>query len=219
MQYCPKCRIKMRGDKAECPLCGGRVTGDPEPGGFPAQAQRRFSHMSLVKLATFFLLSFFIVLLALEILYDFKLPWVPFAVMGALIAWGDLMVGVYFRNNLIKTLAIETYLAMAVCLLIDTLTGWHGWSLAYVFPIGFVTLVFVTIGVGRAARLRLEEYIIYIFVTMGLSMLQIIPVMTHTNPFILPAVVSMALLLIAACAAVIFRFSDLLSAIEKLFNL
>ena len=33
MQYCPKCRIKMRGDKAECPLCGGRVTGDPEPGG------------------------------------------------------------------------------------------------------------------------------------------------------------------------------------------
>lgn len=54
---------------------------------------------------------------------------------------------------------------------------------------------------------------------MLLSMLQIIPVVTHANPYILPAVMCMALLLIAACAAVIFRFRDLRSAVEKLFNL
>ena len=126
---------------------------------------------------------------------------------------------VFFVLYRIKTLFIETYLAMAVCLLIDVLTGWHGWSLAYVLPIGFVLLVFVTISVGRGAKLRLEEYIIYIFVTILLSMLQIIPVLTHVNPNILPAVVSMAILLIAACAAVIFRFRDLWSAVEKMFNL
>ena len=108
---------------------------------------------------------------------------------------------------------------MAVCLLVDMLTGWHGWSLAYVLPIGFVLLVFVIIAVGRGAQLRLEEYIIYIFVAMLLSMLQIIPVLTRLNPVILPAVICMALLLIAACAAVIFRFRDLRSAVQKLFNL
>ena len=219
MQYCPKCRISIRGDKTECPLCGGRVTGDPEPGGFPVLERNRFSHMSLVKVGTFCLLTFFIIMMSLEILYDFKLAWVPFAVMGALIAWGDLMVGIYYRNNLIKTLFVETYLAMAVCILIDTLTGWHGWSLAYVLPIGFVMLVFVTIGVGRAANLRLEEYIIYIFVTILLSMLQIFPVLAHVNPVAFPAVACMALLLIEACAAVIFRFRDLRSAVEKMFNL
>ena len=219
MQYCPKCRISIRGAKTECPLCGGRITGDPEPGGFPALEKSRFSHMSLVKVGTFCLLTFIIIMVSLEILYDFKLAWVPFAVMGALIAWGDLMVGIYYRNNLIKTLFVETYLAMAVCLLVDALTGWHGWSVAYVIPIGFVLLVFVTISVGRAANLRLEEYIIYIFVTILLSMLQLIPVLTHVNPNILPAVISMAILLIAACAAVIFRFRDLRSAVEKLFNL
>ena len=194
MQYCPKCRIRILGDKTECPLCGARVTGDPEPGGFPVLARKRFSHLSVFKVATFCLITFIIIMWALELLNDFNLPWVPFAILGAL-------------------------LAMAVCLLIDGLTGWHGWSLAFVLPIGFVVLVFVTIGVGRAANLRLEEYIIYIFVTMLLSMLQIIPVVTHANPYILPAVMCMALLLIAACAAVIFRFRDLRSAVEKLFNL
>jgi len=219
MQYCPKCRISIRGNKTECPLCGGRVTGEPETGGFPILERNRFSHMSVVKVGTFCLLTFFIIMMSLEILYDFKLAWVPFAVMGALIAWGDLMVGIYYRNNLIKTLFIETYLAMAVCILIDSLTGWHGWSLAYVLPIGFVLLVFVTIGVGRAASLRLEEYIIYIFVTILLSMLQIFPVLAHVNPVAFPAVACMALLLIEACAAVIFRFRDLRSAVEKMFNL
>ena len=219
MQYCPKCRISIRGNKTECPLCGGRVTGEPETGGFPILERNRFSHMSVVKVGTFCLLTFFIIMMSLEILYDFKLAWVPFAVMGALIAWGDLMVGIYYRNNLIKTLFIETYLAMAVCILIDSLTGWHGWSLAYVLPIGFVLLVFVTIGVGRAASLRLEEYIIYIFVTILFSMLQIFPVLAHVNPVAFPAVACMALLLIEACAAVIFRFRDLRSAVEKMFNL
>ena len=185
MQYCSKCRISIRGDKTECPLCGGRLTGEPSPGGFPVLAKKRFTHMSVVKVATFCC----------------------------------IMVGIYFRNNLIKTLSIETYLAMAVALLVDTLTGWHGWSLAYVLPIGFVLLVFVTIAVGRGAHLRLEEYIIYIFVTMLLSMLQIIPVLTRVNPVIAPAVISMAVLLIEASAAVIFRFRDLVSAVQKLFNI
>ena len=30
MQYCPKCKVKVRGYKTECPLCQGRLTGTPE---------------------------------------------------------------------------------------------------------------------------------------------------------------------------------------------
>ena len=102
MQYCPKCRLNIRGEKAGCPLCGGRLAGDPEPGGFPVLEKRRFSHMSVVKVATFCCLSMFIILMAAEILCDFKLAWVPFVVLVLLIVWGDIMVGVYFRNNLIR---------------------------------------------------------------------------------------------------------------------
>ena len=63
MQYCPKCRISIRGNKTECPLCGGRVTGEPEPGGFPILERNRFSHMSVVKVGTFCLLTFFIIMM------------------------------------------------------------------------------------------------------------------------------------------------------------
>ena len=95
MQYCPKCRISIKGDKSGCPLCGGRLTGEPEPGGFPVLERGKLTHMSIVKTATFAGLSSLIIMLALEILFGFTLIWVPFAVLGVLIAWGDLMVGVY----------------------------------------------------------------------------------------------------------------------------
>lgn len=219
MQYCPKCRVNIRGEKTGCPLCGGRLTGDPEPGGFPVLERRRFSHMSVVKVATFCYLSLFIILMALEILSDFRLAWVPFVILVMTIVWGDIMVGVYFRNNLVKTFAIETYLVMAGCLLIDFLTGWRGWSLSYVLPSGFLLLVVATVCVGKMADLRLEEYIMYLVTTMLLSLLQIIPVLTHANPAPVPAVASVTILLIMGCAAVIFRFQDLRSAAEKLFNL
>lgn len=219
MQYCPKCRLNIRGEKTGCPLCGGRLTGDPEPGGFPVLERRRFSHMSVVKVATFCYLSLFIILMALEILSDFRLAWVPFVILVMTIVWGDIMVGVYFRNNLVKTFAIETYLVMAGCLLIDFLTGWRGWSLSYVLPSGFLLLVIATVCVGKMADLRLEEYIMYLVTTMLLSLLQIIPVLTHANPAPVPAVASVTILLIMGCAAVIFRFQDLRSAAEKLFNL
>ena len=219
MQYCPKCRLNIRGEKTGCPLCGGRLTGDPEPGGFPVLERRRFSHMSVVKVATFCYLSLFIILMALEILSDFRLAWVPFVILVMTIGWGDIMVGVYFRNNLVKTFAIETYLVMAGCLLIDFLTGWRGWSLSYVLPSGFLLLVVATVCVGKMADLRLEEYIMYLVTTMLLSLLQIIPVLTHANPAPVPAVASVTILLIMGCAAVIFRFQDLRSAAEKLFNL
>lgn len=219
MQYCPKCRIAIKGDKICCPLCGGRLTGEPEAGGFPVIEKNKLSHLTVVKTATFLCLASFIVMMAVEILYDFKIAWMPFVFAAVVIAWADLMIGVYFRNNLIKTFAIETYLVMATCLLIDSLTGWRGWSIAFVLPIGFFTLFFVTLGVGRGANLRLEEYIIYLVVALVLSMLQIIPILTGVNPMRLPAVLCMTILLILGCGAVIFRFRDLRSAAEKLFNL
>ena len=219
MQYCPKCRIAIKGDKICCPLCGGRLTGEPVTGGFPVTPKSKLSHMTVVKIATFCCLALFIVLMALEILFDFKLVWVPFVFAAALIVWADLMIGVYFRNNLIKTFTVETYLIMATCFMIDHFTGWRGWSIAFVFPTGFLLLFFVTFGVGRFAKLRLEEYIIYMVVTLALSMLQIIPVLSGANPMRLPAVLCMTILLILVSGAVIFRFRDLRSAAEKLFNL
>ena len=41
MQYCPKCRVKIRGNKSCCPLCRATLTGEGEDGAFPVLRQFR----------------------------------------------------------------------------------------------------------------------------------------------------------------------------------
>ena len=45
MQRCPNCKVTVAGHKACCPLCGGRLSGTPEPDTevFPSLEKPRFT--------------------------------------------------------------------------------------------------------------------------------------------------------------------------------
>ena len=53
MQYCPKCKVHIRGNKRCCPLCEGSLTGSPSDPAFPALEQRRFSFSLIFKVCLF----------------------------------------------------------------------------------------------------------------------------------------------------------------------
>ena len=226
MKNCPECKIQVGGPGTYCPLCGSKLVvmekeecEDALYPDFSKPVKPRSKFPPLAKIFAFISLAAVFICGLIDALISHQLTWSLYVIGGIAAAWVSVGTHLLTDINLNYKLLIDLCALSFYLVLIDRLTGWHGWSLAYVLPIGFVLLVFVIIAVGRGAQLRLEEYIIYIFVAMLLSMLQIIPVLTHLNPFILPAVISMALLLIEACAAVIFRFRDLRSAVQKLFNL
>ena len=56
MQYCPKCKIQIRGNKACCPLCQGKLTKDPQDPAFPALKHRIVTSFSIIKVSTFLFL-------------------------------------------------------------------------------------------------------------------------------------------------------------------
>ena len=67
MQYCPKCKVKVRGYKTECPLCQGRLTGTPESPAYPV-LKKRVSRVSLLKILTFILAVIVIVMISARFL-------------------------------------------------------------------------------------------------------------------------------------------------------
>lgn len=219
MLYCSKCRIQIRGNKKCCPLCQGELNGTPSPAAFPTIKRGRISSLSLVKIFTFCLIALEIAYNAVWFLAEFQLAWIPFAMIGTLVVWLDVALGVYFRNNMVKNITLQVYVSMIAGFIIDRYTGFRGWSVQWMIPCCLVGLVIVTVCIGKGAGVLLEEYIIYLAVDLVLAMGQAIFLALGLNAFVWPAVISMALLSILGVAALLFRFRDLKSASEKLFHM
>ena len=219
MLTCPKCGVNIRGNKTCCPLCGGRVAGDPVPSPFPYIAPKKVSPFSILRLATFLCLDVEIVLFAVHYLTDFDYPWLTFTMICVLVVWIDLSMTVRYRRNPITLLSWQVYIVCAATVWIDIYSGYRGWSVAWVIPCSLAALSIVTVIIGKGMRLLLEEYIIFLAADMLLSFLQAIPILLHLNPFRWPAVFCIAFLLICGLAAVFFFRKDLKSASSKLFHL
>lgn len=218
MQYCPKCKITIRGRKACCPLCQGKLQGTPEETPFPVLAKPKVSTLSFFRICTFILV---LLELSMGLVRYFAGPqaWLSIFGLTALIAWADLWIAMWFRNNIMKMIVVQLYILMLITVFLDWKTGMHGWSVAWVIPLLFVAMAVATVIIGKTTKLALETYIMYLVWNILLSFLQMLALRLKINPFPAPAVVSMFLLLALGAAVVIFRLRDLKSAAGKWFSL
>lgn len=221
MQYCDKCKIQIRGAKRCCPLCGGELTGEPDPdsAGYPKLRPPKMTKMGIVRISLFCFLALEVVLGMLQFLIPGVLPWVTFVMIGAPIAWCDLVLAFYHRNNVILLITVQTYIGMAVGIVIDRLLGHPGWAVEWMVPSCFVGLAFMTIVIGKwMKKMLLVEYIIYLAVDMVLSLGQLIFIRLGWNRFIWPAAISMTVMIIMAIGAMIFYRRIVSSAAKRVFH-
>jgi hypothetical protein len=220
MQYCPKCKIQVRGRKECCPLCQGPLSGEPEEGesAFPVIAPPRVSRVTFFRLCTFILLAFEAGMLITAYMVR-DAAWPGVAGIAALLAWADLWITLYFRNNVMKLINVQFYIFMIVLLFFCNTPGRTVVILSFMLPVLFVLLAVITLISGHAAHLAFEVYAIYLLLDIVLSFLQVIPILKHTNPLPLPALISMSCMFLLGAAAVLFRPRELKRASGKWLHL
>lgn len=223
MQYCPKCRINIRGNKARCPLCQGHLEGMPENAAFPSLRKPGISARSIVKMSTFCFLTIEIIMCAIWFLtsynYHTTLPWVPLVIAGAAVLWLDLLIALYMRYNVLKIFTTEAYIAIILDVIIDLETGSHGWSVTWMIPCTFAALAIATVIFETISRMSLVEYIIYLLADTVFCMVQIWPIAAHFNHFVWPAIICMTAYMIFAFWIIVFKTKDIRNASAKYFNI
>jgi hypothetical protein len=186
---------------------------------FPALKHKTFSAVMIARIVSFILVSWLVVLAAIQILTKFNAPWTLIAALVGILIWADVLIGLNYRSDMLKMFTSQTYVIMIVCLFIDRYIGFPGWSISYILPIAFLWLVLATLGIARIMDMRMNEYIVYLIWDIFLCMLQIIPILMGWNRIIFPAVFCMAVMIILTAWALIFSFDQVRSALHKLLNL
>ncbi len=221
MQYCPKCKMKIRGYKVECPLCQGRLSGEPEDAAYPI-LKKHVSRVSILKIVTFLMLSIEIILFNTRFIASHQvkttISWIPFVMAIVFVAWLDAVFGITLRNNILKVVTFEAYVGMVVCFIADKMSGYKAWSVTWAIPFVFIGIGIFTFIMGLATHAHLEDYMYYLVFSVVCSQAQWIFVLNEKNFFMWPAVICMTLYLLLAVAVVVFRFRDFKNASAKMWN-
>lgn len=221
MQYCPKCKVNIRGSKEVCPLCQGQLkeselTMDEA---FPVIKKNKVSDITFMKVCTFIFIALEIIFETINIMTQNKHSFIGVVMLGIVACWVTVITTLYLRNNLIKVITWEVFVAIVVDIYIDMHTGFYGWSLIWMVPSTLIVLAIVTIIIAKVTKLRLDEYALYIVFDIAMSLVQIVFIRNGMNKFPWPAVISIMIYLILGVALVIFRFRDLKQASQKMFNM
>ena len=169
MQYCGKCHIQIRGDKACCPLCRGQLTGEVERGAFPVIPRNKASRMSVLRITLFLVIAFEASMVVLGFILGVIPSWAVLAMLTAAIGLVDVALTLYYRSNALHLVVWEVYIAMGVTFLADVFNGFHRWSICWVAPFMFIGLMVTTVILGKVIGMRTEGYIMYLFFDLVLA--------------------------------------------------
>ncbi len=221
MQYCPKCKVSIRGKKSCCPLCQGKLSHQEGELGapFPTLKKKKISNITFLKVVTFIFIASEIIFGTINIQTNSAYSFIGVTMLGIFVAWITALTTMYLRNNLIKVITWEVFVAIVVDIYIDKKTGFHGWSVNWMVPGTLIGLAIATFIIAGVLKLRLDEFILYLVLDLIMALIQIVFIKNGMNTFSWPAVISIMVYLVMISGLLIFRFNDLVHASKKFFNM
>ena len=143
------------------------------------------------------------------------LNWFWFAGAGCLCTWLIVTVAYRKRRNLLKNEMWQLLLVTAIAVLWDIFTGWRGWSVDFVFPIGALTVLCSVPLIAKVQRLEREEYLFYFIQAAMAGCVPILLVWTGLVKFTYPSVICGGISFLVLAALFIFDLKDTIREFRK----
>ena len=186
--------------KNEFPGCGG---------------EKKKSGKRLVQVFTFLCLAAAVICGMIDYLTSGKLGWSWFAAAGCFCAWLVVTVAYYKRRNILKNLMWQLLIITGACVLWDIFTGWHRWSVDFVFPFGTLAVLGSMPVIARVNHLEPEEYLFYLVQACAAGCVPIILIWTGITGIPYPSVLCIGISFLTLAGLLIFQKTKTLREFRK----
>ncbi|MCL1832710.1 MAG: DUF6320 domain-containing protein [Oscillospiraceae bacterium] len=222
MKSCKKCNVSVNGSFARCPLCQHALTPDTDSKTqdmtYPFVPLIKHKHIFLYRMLQ--LCSFAAVVIAIAVNYVLGgHRWSLFAVAGVACMWLGLIVGVRKRHNILKNLAYQMNIVCLLAVWWDLFTGWRGWSIDYVIPITFMSVIAATTILVRVLKVQTDDFIIYLVLLIFYGIIPSVFIVTGLCTITIPSMSCVAVSLISLAALLIFEGRNMAAELRRRFHL
>lgn len=143
------------------------------------------------------------------------LNWFWFAAAGCFCAWLVVHVAYFKRRNILKNLTWQLLLITVLCILWDHFTGWHGWSIDFVFPFGALAVLGSVPVIAKINHLEREEYLYYLIQSAVIGCIPAILTAVGLIRYTWPSVLSTGISFLTLAGLFIFQKKNMLREFRK----
>jgi MFS superfamily sulfate permease-like transporter len=101
----------------------------------------------------------------------------------------------------------------------DVFTGWHGWSVDYVIPIAFASVMTATAILARILKMPTETYMVYSVLLILYGIIPAIFVLSGLSTIIYPSLICVAGSLLSLAALLIFESRNMIEELKRRLHL
>jgi len=227
MKVCEKCGVSVTGGFEKCPLCqntlinegnGGENNGDTCEI-FPFVPLAIHKHSLLFRLLQLCSAVLVIVSFAVNWMFPQNGFWSLFVVVGVACVWVSLVFAIRKRHNILKNLTYQATIVSVLSVMWDLFTGWRGWSVDFVIPIAFVSVMSATAIIAHILKMQAETYIIYSFLLIIYGIIPAFFVLSGLSVIVYPSLICAACSFILLAALLIFEGRNMTEELKRRLHL
>lgn len=218
MNYCPKCKLNIEGERELCPLCQSSLdkneTNRTEifPEIKPPRKKKRFFALKIL-----LLISAIIVITSITVNFILASTghWALYVVSGVACAWFVSTIILLQRKNVLKIIFSQTIVIIILTYIWDYATGLHGWATNFVIPITVFLATISTSVIAEAMRIQVEDYSVYLCNLTVLNILLIVFLIFDVVSIKIPTAICVGMNFLVIAVFIIFEGKKILEDIKR----
>lgn len=215
MLYCEKCKVHLTGSMQRCPLCQGKLSGEPEEDAYPRLADRRKPYWLAMRMALLITIIVLVVCVAVNFSFPESGRWSLLVAAGLASIW--LLIGVTVRKgkNPMKSIVWLLGVVSVLAFVWDWRIGFAGWSINYVLPVLIPCMQLAVLIVAWILRLRPSDYLLYLTICVVAGFLPVILLVCGAVRIVYPSVICGSISVVLLAAMILFRGTALKDEMER----
>lgn len=217
MQQCEHCKVNIKGNNHNCPLCGGILMGkgDANEDTFPHIPTIYQEFNIFIRIMILVSMVTVIVSFAINVIFTKDSKWSLLVASATACMWASLFLIIHKKNNIAKTIVWQVGLISILSFLWDRSMGWIGWSLDYVIPsICVVSMIVMAIG-AKLLKIGARDLIVYILVDAIFGFVPIIFILSGWLNVLFPSVICVAASAISLSTLIVFEGDNMRAELNK----